>query len=240
MAVVSLAILTIAMIALATTPAVPDFSSYQEGKERKTVFFSYFQPLIDDHNQSINRLRLRLETWYQHRKDLSWLADSQVKKIAREYGISAFDVEKESHWLILLRRVDIVPTSLALAQAAMESAWGTSRFARNVNNYFGQWCFSKDCGMVPVNRDPGAKHEVRGFSSPEEAVVSYVHNLNSHHAYKPFRKIRAQLRSEGKPITGIILASGLMHYSERGQEYVKDLRSFIRQNKLSQYDNTGD
>lgn len=200
------------------------------------AFFEFFQPLIEEHNQSIREIRARLRGWYQARNDLSWYAETHVRKIANEYGISPFDVTNESHWRRLFSRVDIVPPSLALAQAAMESAWGTSRFARNVHNYFGQWCFSRDCGVVPVERDPGANHEVRGFSSPQESVISYAHNLNSHRAYKPFREIRARLRAEGKPVSGMVLAGGLTHYSERGEDYVKELRSFIRQNKLSQYD----
>lgn len=232
-----LAILVIAVIAWATTPSVPDFSQYPNGKARKTVFFGYFRPLIERHNHSISVVRERLQTWYKHRKELSWFAHTQVEKLARSYGLAKFDVNSEKHWSKLLKRVDIVPTSLALAQAAMESAWGTSRFARKVHNYFGQWCFSKDCGLVPDNRDPGARHEVRGFESPENAVASYVHNLNTHYAYKSFRELRAQLRAEDKPLSGMVLARGLTHYSERGAEYTNELRDFIQKNKLSQYDN---
>lgn len=231
-----LGILLVAMIAWAATPSVPDFRQIPEGKERKSVFFSYFRPLIEEHNQSIRHVRGRLKTWFEHRKELSWLARTQVKKLAKDYGLGKFDIKNDKHWKTLLRRVDIVPTSLALTQAALESAWGTSRFARNAHNYFGQWCFTKDCGMVPIDRDPGANHEVKGFGSPEEAVASYVHNLNSHYAYQSFREIRARLRAEGEPVTGLALASGLKSYSARGEDYIKEVRAFMIQNQLVTYD----
>lgn len=235
-AVFSLAILLMAVFAWASTPSIPDFNQYPEGKERKVEFFRYFRPLIEQQNHSIRSMRRQLKTWYENRDNLSWFAQSRVENMAEEYGLIRFDMNNDKHWKTLLRRVDVVPTSLALAQAAMESAWGTSRFAREVHNYFGQWCFSKDCGMVPSNRDPGARHEVKGFDSPDEAVASYVHNLNTHHAYQSFRDIRAKLRAEDKPLTGVMLSNGLTRYSERGADYIRELRAFIKNNKLSQYD----
>ncbi|WP_455198308.1 glucosaminidase domain-containing protein [Kaarinaea lacus] len=234
--VVGLAILMSAFLARGTAPTIPDFRQFPEGKERKSVFFNYFRPLIEEHNQSIRALRRQLRVWYENRENLSWFARSRVEKLAINYGLKKFDLDNEKHWQSLLMRVDIVPTSLALAQAAMESAWGTSRFALEVNNYFGQWCFSKACGLVPTEREPGAKHEVKGFDSPEHSVASYVHNLNTHRAYRSFRMIRARLREEEKVLTGVALAGGLNHYSERGEVYVKEVRAFMKQNRLSRYD----
>lgn len=236
-AVTATIILMIAVIARATTPSVPDFSQYPEGKERKAAFFSYFRPLIEEHNRSIRELRSQLLTSYQHRQDLSWFARMQVEKVAGEYGMRIFDMDNETHWQTLLKRVDVIPASLALAQAAMESAWGTSRFAREVHNYFGQWCFSKGCGVVPENRDTGARHEVADFDSPEDSVASYFRNINSYYAYRPFRELRARLRSEDKPVTGVELVDGLKFYSERRASYIEELRDFMQQNKLTQFDN---
>jgi len=116
--------------------------------------------------------------------------------------------------------VDTIPPSLALAQAANESAWGTSRFARQAHNYYGQWCFEKGCGIVPDRRDANKSHEVAAFDSPRESVARYLHNLNSNSA----------------PVTGIALAAGLGKYSERGADYISELRSMIEFNKLSKYD----
>jgi Bax protein len=123
-----------------------------------------------------------------------------------------------------------------MAQSANESAWGTSRFARKGNNFFGQWCFRKGCGLVPKQRDANKTHEVAAFDSPEESVKMYIRNLNSNSAYKSLRDLRAKLRRANKPVTGHALAAGLKHYSERGLEYVKELREMISFNKLARYD----
>ena len=147
-----------------------------------------------------------------------------------------FSIDDDDSWQALLKRVDVIPPSLVLAQAANESAWGTSRFAKSGFNYFGQWCFKKGCGIVPGKRDAGKEHEVAAFSSPRKSVGSYIRNLNSHPAYQSLRSIRIQLRSENKAITGIALAGGLSEYSARGSEYVEELRSIIRYNKLAKYD----
>ena len=124
-----------------------------------------------------------------------------------------------------------MPEWLALMQAANESAWGTSRFAREGNNFFGQWCFRKGCGIVPSRRAKGATHEVAAFKSPAESVRAYMHNLNTGKAYRYLRKIRTGLRRQGKPLTAEVLAAGLDHYSERGHAYVEDLRRMIRVNR---------
>jgi Bax protein len=156
--------------------------------------------------------------------------------MAAYYRINNFDIENDDDWQELLARVNAIPVSLALAQAANESAWGTSRFAREANNFYGQWCFQKGCGLVPARRDKNKTHEVAAFKSPKESVERYIHNLNSHNAYKTLRKIRNRLRTENKLITGIELAEGLLHYSERGKEYIKELQSMIKFNKLTRFD----
>jgi Bax protein len=139
-------------------------------------------------------------------------------------------------WDDLLRRVDAIPASLALAQSANESAWGTSRFAKDGSNFFGQWCYDAGCGLVPSKRNAGASHEVAVFDSPEESVASYLLNLNTNRAYTELRSIRASLRARNKEISGEALAAGLRKYSERGDAYVKELRSMIRYDDLGQYD----
>ena len=137
---------------------------------------------------------------------------------------------------MLARRLDAIPPSLILAQAANESAWGTSRFARSGNNLFGQWCFSQGCGLVPENRVAGASHEVASFQSPYQSVRSYIQNLNRHPAYQTLRNTREQIRRRGSNVTGHALAQGLISYSERGAEYVEEIRSMIRYNNLAFYD----
>ena len=134
----------------------------------------------------------------------------------------------------LLYKVDIIPTSMALAQAAVESAWGTSRFARQANNFFGQWCFSEGCGIVPKHRTSGAIHEVQMFDSPKQAVSAYFLNINSHPAYEPAREIRASAYEHDHLVAGSEMVAGLLSYSGIGEHYVDELRSIIRVNKLEE------
>jgi Bax protein len=215
---------------------VPDFGKFDAGPPRKAAFFDYFSLLIEKRNGSVVKSRQALLTLHQELSDLDNDEKHQVKSMAAYYRINNFDIENDDDWQELLARVNAIPVSLALAQAANESAWGTSRFAREANNFYGQWCFQKGCGLVPARRDKNKTHEVAAFKSPEESVERYIHNLNSHNAYKTLRKIRNRLRTENKLITGIELAEGLLHYSERGKEYIKELQSMIKFNKLTRFD----
>jgi len=133
-------------------------------------------------------------------------------------------------------KIDKIPVSLALAQAANESAWGTSRFARDGHNYFGQWCYTPGCGLVPKQRAQSATHEVKRFSHPFASVKSYLHNLNTHAAYRNFRQMRAQQRAQKQSLDSIRLAQGLKQYSQRGLAYVEELQAMIRYNQLTQFD----
>ncbi|MEY3016873.1 MAG: hypothetical protein RL336_8, partial [Pseudomonadota bacterium] len=137
---------------------------------------------------------------------------------------------------VLWRRVDSVPPSLALAQAANESAYGTSRFAVEANNLYGQWCFRPGCGLVPNARLDEANHEVRKFATPVASVRSYMYNLNTNRAYAALRQVRSNLRHQNKTPTGLAMVETLMHYSSRGQDYVNELAAMIRHNKLSEFD----
>jgi Bax protein len=126
--------------------------------------------------------------------------------------------------------VDAVPDHLVLAQAANESAWGTSRFAREGNNLFGQWCFRQGCGLVPASRPDGATYEVARFESVSQSIGSYMHNLNTGRTYQELREIRALARENGHDPDANAMAAGLMSYSERGEDYISELRSMIRHN----------
>lgn len=209
----------------------PNFSEYPAGPERKTAFFSYFAPLVAEVNQEILADRARVLQQCEANPENPGLSG-----LAEKYRIEESDIEKESLCTVLKRRADIVPASLALAQAANESAWGTSRFAQMGNNFFGQWCYVKGCGIVPSGREDGKVHEVADFRSPRDSVASYMRNLNSHYAYKQLRTMRQSLRAKEASITGIELSHALNSYSERGEEYGKELRDMIRFNKLTQYD----
>jgi Bax protein len=132
--------------------------------------------------------------------------------------------------------VDVVPPSLALAQAAEESGWGTSRFASVGNSLFGQRVWKRGAGMTPAERDTRARFEVRKFAKLESSVAAYIHNLNSHAAYRGFRDERAAMRDARRPRHGEALVVHLERYSERGTDYVESLRTIIRDNNFGRFD----
>jgi Bax protein len=134
--------------------------------------------------------------------------------------------------------VDAVPPSLALAQAAVESGWSTSRFAVQGNALFGQWTWGAD-GITPQEqRGEMGDYKIRRFDSPEASIAAYMHNLNTHRSYRGFRAERARLRAEGVPPGGSMLAHTLTSYSEKGEEYTEMLLSVIRVNQLPPADET--
>lgn len=231
-----LVVIAVGLITWISVSKAPDFTDYEAGDERKAAFFSYFLPIVQERNQEIRDTRQELKAWRQAPDELGWWSRRSVESLAETYGMDSFDINADADWNMLLRRVDVIPPSLALAQAANESAWGISRFAKQGNNFYGQWCFTKGCGIVPNSRDADKAHEVAAFGSPEESVERYIHNLNSHNAYVPLRSIRENLRANEKQVTGNALAAGLDKYSERGEEYIKELRAMMRFNELDDHD----
>lgn len=230
-------------------PELPDFSAYAGVNEKKEAFFQFLWPLVEQENQRIATLRaqlLVLSNKYDEndsKKDhgLNPNEKAWIMELAEYYRVVAsHSVEKpaDTRWLMdrLLKRVDRVPSSLALAQAANESAWGTSRFALEGNNLYGQWCFKAGCGLVPVDRPQDANYEVAKFNSPRQSVRRYIHNLNTHFAYQEFRELRASQRAINQPLRGRKSVDTLERYSTRGEDYIRELRSMIRVNELEQYD----
>ncbi|RBW48292.1 glucosaminidase domain-containing protein [Marinobacter sp. F3R11] len=213
---------------------LPDFSDYQDATEKKVAFFSFLYPRIVLANSRILIERDYLDSLTRKdslsAKEYAWLA-AQAKRLRVEE-----EPGSPEQLFLLRKRLDIIPPSLILAQAANESAWGTSRFARHGNNLFGQWCFSKGCGLVPQSRVDGASHEVASFASPYHSVRAYIQNLNRHASYQGLRDTRLDDREAGTPLSGLALARGLISYSERGEEYVNEIRSMIRYNNLEFYD----
>jgi uncharacterized FlgJ-related protein len=138
----------------------------------------------------------------------------------------------------LLLRVDIIPASLSLAQAASESGWGTSRFAAEGNALFGQWTWGKGKGMKPSEQRASTHgdYRVASFGSTGLAAYSYALNMNTSGAYRDFRLKRADLRRQNLRVSGMVLAGTLLRYSERGQAYVDDIQRLIRQNRLDAAD----
>ncbi|MEJ2201923.1 MAG: glucosaminidase domain-containing protein [Desulfuromonadaceae bacterium] len=213
---------------------VPEFGEVQGTKERKVLFFSYMSPLIKAENDRIRRQRSRLVVLHQQftaGKLPEWLDQYWLKQLAADYDVEFSEPYGQEQWQILLRRVDIVPRDLALIQAAKESAWGISRFAKDGNNFFGEHCSVPGCGVVPENRGPSMTYEVAVFSSPAESIRSYIHNLNTHDAYKDFRHKRYQFRLQEQNPDGYALAETLISYSERKIDYIREIQNMITVNR---------
>lgn len=209
-------------------PAVPgDLESVAETAVKKQVFLRVMLPLVLVVNEGIAADRRRLEAMATNREgvDEGWLA-----ALAGRYGVEP--APPAALLPALLRRVDVVPPSLALAQAAEESGWGTSRFVREANNLFGH--VGGDDGVVPEGDRDGPR--MAAFASLHEAVRAYVHNLNTHPAYENLRRIRAGARARGASPDGHSLAGALTAYSERGPAYVDAIRAIIRNNGLLRFD----
>lgn len=218
------------------TGGVPDFQSLVAGPERKSEFFAFMRPLLESQNEEVLRQRQRLLE-LQDQGELGYFEHRWLTALAEQYEIATEDDDGnpfDNQVLIsrLLPRVDVVPVSLGLAQAAKESGWGTSRFARQGNNYFGEWCFSEGCGIVPGARADGRTHEVEAFASPADSVASYVQNINTHRSYKSFRDARKAQRERKGPLSSMRLAEELSQYSERRGAYVDEIKQLIITNRL--------
>jgi len=212
---------------------LPDFDAYPDVYDKKLRFFAFLLPLVEEENERLLELRKRLEFIYEYvrwNRDINPDDRAWLHEVIEEFRIPETDIQGVEFWDFALRRVDAVPIQLVLAQAANESAWGTSRFAREGNNLFGQWCFRQGCGLIPNDRPDGETYEVARFTSVSESVGSYMHNLNTGRSYRQLREIRAAARTRGKQPDAAAMAAGLLHYSVRGEEYIDELRAMIRYN----------
>ena len=198
-------------------------------KKRKEFFIQIVLPLILQENNNIRLDRKRLFSIINKSNNTD-LEKRWLDKKYKQYGIPSKDL------LTLKVRMDEVPVSLALAQAAKETGWGTSRFAQEGNALFGQWTWSGE-GLKPKEADENEGHKVMKFNVLQASVRAYQRNLNTHQTYKEFRLARAQLRDAGEPLDSIILSEYLTKYAETGEEYVKVLQKIINQNNLKDFDN---
>lgn len=200
---------------------------------KKQNFFDFLRPVIRAENNRVREQRERLRGLLETLKADGSLSSGErewLARMAERYRVKADEPLARARALWV--RVDIIPVSLALSQAALESAWGQSRFAREANNLFGEWCFEPGCGVVPARRPAGKTYEVEAFDGVGGSVRSYIHNLNSHPAYAPLREIRARARAAGEMPSGYEMAAGLVNYAAIGEKYVGHIRSVIEANGL--------
>ena len=205
-----------------------DIKTLGDTKKKRELFIKIILPLILSENSKITEDRKKLFKILG--KNFNTVGERVwLKRRFKEYKIDDRDLSK------LKMRMDIIPVSIALAQAANESGWGTSRFALEGNALFGQWTWSKK-GISPKNKDPDQSHKILQFQVLKASVKAYKNNLNTHNAYKEFREVRAQLRQENKQIIGLDLIKYLKAYAAIGEKYVLIIEDIIENNSLTDFD----
>lgn len=211
-----------------------DFDSQMAVEQRKEIFIRTVLPLILKANEEVRNERrqlIELQEYVSSGREIGEAAQIWLDSLAEKYRASAND------FTTLLRRVDTVSPTLALAQSIEESGWGRSRFARLGNALFGQRVWSQGAGFVPEERSEGEKFEVRAFDSLLDSVRSYVVNLNRHYAYEDYRGERARMRARETTLDARRLVATLISYSERREAYVEALTGLIASNRLDQFEN---
>ena len=197
-------------------------------KRRKNLFIKIILPLILEENNQIKHDRIKLFSILNKnnnsKAEIRWL----YMKF-KQYGVKNKDL------LTLKIRMDEIPTSLAIAQAAKETGWGTSRFALEGNALFGQWTFSGE-GIKPKSIDKDKSHKVMRFQILQASIRAYQRNINTHSSYRKFRKLRAEARDNDEELDSLILADSLDQYAATGKEYTKILKKIIIQNSLKDFD----
>ena len=222
------------------SPFPRDLARVTSIPERKQRFLDALVPVVEAENQRVAAAR----RWLLDRRGV--LASGRLfagerrflDRLVRDYRLPKrlqpppTGPVPEATVAELLLRVDTLPSSLVLAQAAMESGWGKSRFVHEGNNLFGQWVTGDTPGLVPHDAGPDADYRLAAYDCAAQSVRSYLRNINTHRAYRSLRRLRARLRAEGRPLDGTALAAGLRAYSQRGEAYVTEIRRIIRHNRL--------
>ena len=204
-----------------------DLDTIRSNTQKKETFLQILLPLVVAENEKIKKDRKFLQKILKEnesKKNKNW-----INKKYKEYRVSDKNIDE------LMTRMDIIPTSIALAQAAKESGWGTSRFALEGNAIFGQWTWN-GIGMAPLDKDKNENHKILKFPLLRASVKAYITNLNTHSGYKGFRKKRLELRSNNKSLSGLDLIHELENYAQTGKEYTKVLEQIIKQNDLDEFE----
>jgi Bax protein len=204
-----------------------DLDSIRSTKKKKETFLKILLPLIVAENEKIERDKkylLKILKENNKPENQKW-----INKKYRDYKVSKKNINE------LIEKMDVIPISIALAQAAKESGWGTSRFALEGNAIFGQWTWKGE-GIEPLEKTGDQNHKILKFPLLRASVKAYITNLNSHNGYKDFRKKRLELRKQNKPLVGRALIDELDNYAQTGKEYTKVLRQIIDQNDLDEFE----
>jgi len=213
-----------------------ELAGLERPQARKDAFVRVMLPLILDANEKLLAARYRFANMFRRWQAGDHPTETEFRAVASAMTKYDLDSEESADAATLLRRIDIIPPSLALAQAALETGWGRSRFAMIGNAIYGQRTWKAGTGLVPRKRSSGQRHEVKVFATLRGSVESYFQNLNSHRAYEGFRRARANIREHYAGLSGYRLAASLSSYSERGTKYVRSVRRLITYNNLAQFD----
>lgn len=243
-------LLLLPLLAEAQYPSYPGYTPYSEptpplqpkatrSSDKKTRFTEWLLPFILEENKRLVETRQylwRLLNYLNAGYRLNDEAALWLERLAQQYKLDKDPLVEPEARIELLKRVDALPVSMVLAQAALESAWGQSRFTRVANNLFGIWTYNPSKGVIPLKRATGKKHFVRKFASVGESLSYYMHLLNTQPTYRELRELRYQQRLRGEPLDGLKLAAGLDKYSAKGKDYVSLVRNLIRQNGWQKWD----
>ena len=204
----------------------------------KKNFVRTVLPLIINENQKIISLRSDLYSINNKLLKNNTISNNEIKllkKLSRIYNVN-FDNQHKSEIINkLLNKIDIIPNSVVLAQAAIESGWGTSRFAKEYNALFGEYTYDNNKGVIPLERKNGEKHLIKSFTSYNNSVASYFNNINSHYAYKEFRNLRSVMRDRNNFTNVKLLVEKLDTYAE-DTNYIKTIKAVINKNKFNKFD----
>ncbi|MEL0248060.1 MAG: glucosaminidase domain-containing protein [Pelagibacteraceae bacterium] len=214
-----------------------DFDQLQDVKLKKKLFYLITLPIIHESNRLIledREMIINIEKKFL-RKTLNENEVNETVRLAVKYKLDYSTIDLKL-FRDLKQRINIIPVSLALAQAIVESGWGQSRFALEGNALYGQWTTNEQKGIIPEDRDEDKTHAVRKFENLQQSVQAYMHNINTHRAYYSFRVVRriAERVQYTDPISAKV--KFLAAYAEIGQEYVDKLELIIESNKLREFD----
>ena len=205
-----------------------DLKKIKSTQKKKDTFIKIVMPLILDENSKILDDRKKLF------KILGKQSNTRGEKVWLKRRYKDYQIEKEDIAELKLR-MDVIPTSLAIAQAAKESGWGTSRFALEGNAMYGQWTWGGE-GIEPSKKDKEKEHKILKFPKLQSSVAAYMKNLNTHRGYSEFRDKRSKIREKKQEVNGLDLVDYLYNYAQTGSEYVKTLKIIIQQNNLNDFD----
>lgn len=218
-----------------------DIGTIKDSKARKKLFIRIMLPIIRAEQQRIRNERKLLQLALQSNnvknatkyKIKNTTTEEQLNTLFKEYKINTkLNYEDKSNQL--LKRFDELPLTLILAQAAIESGWGTSRFTRVGNSLFGEWTYQEGDGIVPEDRDDGKSHKIKAFPSLRDSIASYIKNINRNSAYKELRQYRYEMRLQQQTLDSRTLAKGLHRYSQKGEGYVVSLLQILNSSEFKQ------